>query len=127
MTTNFITPPDIVDDPNHNILLIDVSPDDVETLAFLCAGHNEAFNVYLFNFEMPDQSWLTKVAEFADAIVVNTNETALSPLKDVLAMLPKSYYYGPKNFANNDQKHSTVLEYFINRANERKSQTSSTL
>lgn len=123
MTTNFITPPDFVEDANHSILLIDVDPVDVETLAFLCAGHDEAFNVYLYSVELDDVNWLTKAAGQVDAIVVNTANTDLSPIKDLFVGSEKTYHYGPKNFLNNDRKYTNVLEYFINRAHERKHST----
>lgn len=123
MTTNFITPPDFVDDPNHSILLIDVDPVDVETLAFLCAGHDEAFNVYLYNEDLDDINWLTRAAGQVDAIVVNTTNNSLSPIKDLFVGSPKSYHYGQKNFLNNDRKYNNVLEYFIKRAHERNNST----
>lgn len=120
MTTNFITPPDFVNDPNHSILLIDASPVDVETLAFLCAGHNESFNVYLYQAEMQDVEWLNTAASKSDAIIINTEETSISATKDMLCGLPTAYHYGPKNFLNTDRTHSSVLDYFITRANDRK-------
>ena len=125
MTTNFITPPDFVDDPNHNILLVDTDPVDVETLAFLCAGHDESFNVYLYKADMEQVDWLNAAVERADAVIVNTDINDFSPIKDKLVDLTKTYYYGPKNFLNSTRKHATVLEYFINRANDRKHSTDS--
>jgi hypothetical protein len=125
MTTNFITPPDFVDEPNHSVLLIDVDPVDVETLAFLCAGHDEAFNVYLYRTEFDDIAWLTKAASQVDAIIINTEDSTLSSTKDLLIGLPKTYYYGPKTFLNEDRKYTNVLDYFIQRSHERKHPTNS--
>ena len=127
MTTNFITPPDIVEDSQHTILLIDVDPVDVETLAHLCANHDEPFNVYLYKADMNDEQWMGDVAYRADAIIVNTIENELSPVKDSLVDLLKTFHYGPKNFLNNSRKLNNIYEYFVNRANERKSDTTNPL
>lgn len=123
MTTNFITPPDFVTDPNHTVLLVDVDPADVETLAFLCANHEEAFNVYLYKEDMDDTLYLNRCAERADAVIINTVDNSISHLKEHLALQGNSYYYGPKTFIQNPRKCQTVLDYFINRANERKQST----
>lgn len=121
-TTNFITPPDFVDEPNHTILLIDVDPVDVETLAFLCGSHNESFNVYLYKEDLNNISWLEQAADKADAIIVNTIENGLSELKEAYAMYEHGYHYGPVTY-NDKRKHQTVLDYFVNRAHELKSTT----
>lgn len=127
MTTNFITPPDYVEDRQHTLLLIDVEPSDVETLAHLCATHDESFNVYLYKEDLNDLKWMRDVAYRADAIIINTVQTGISNDKDMLVDLTKSYHYGPKNFLNNNRKLSSVYEYFVNRAHERKSDTTNPL
>lgn len=127
MTTNFVTPPDFVDDPNHTVLLIDADPVDAETLAHLCAGHDEAFNIYLYKADMHQLSWLDIAVLKADVILINSEENNISPIKDKIATLSKSFHYGPKHFLNNTRTIANVYEYFIKRSNERKSQTSNTL
>lgn len=127
MTTNFITPPDFVEDKQHTILLIDVDVVDVETLAHLCATHDESFNVYLYKEDMNNVQWLRDVAYKSDVIIINTEENSLTPIKDEYVDLMKSYHYGPKNFLANDRKLPSIYEYFVNRANERKSNPTDTL
>ena len=127
MTTNFITPPDYVEDNQHTVLLIDADVADVETLAHLCAGHDESFNVYLYKEDMNNVEWMQDVAYRADTIIINTEENALTPLKDGLVDQLKSHHYGPKNFLGNDRKLINIYEYFVNRANERKSNPTDTL
>lgn len=124
MTTNFITPPDFVDDDNFNILLIDVDPADVETLVYLCANHDESFNIYLYRAEHEDTLYMNRCADRANAIIINTEPNSLSQVKDHLVDLSKSWHYGPKRFMNR-HRIENVLEYFINRANERKYSTNS--
>jgi hypothetical protein len=126
MTTNFITPPDFVEDPNYNILLVDVDPVDIETLAYLCAGHTEAFNIYMYKEDLDDILWFNDCVTRADAIIVNTENNSFSTIKDRLADLDKTFYYGSKRFLNNPRQCQTVLDFFVNRANERK-HTSDTL
>ena len=127
MTTNFITPPDFVDDPNYTILIVDADPVDVETLAYLCAGHDEAFNVYLYRADMDHDLWLNQAADRADTIIVNTIDNKLSSTKDHFIDFPKTYHYGPKHFLHSARRCSTLLEYFVIRANDRKHQTTGPL
>jgi hypothetical protein len=119
-TTNFITPPDFVDEPNHTILLIDVDPVDVETLAFLCGSHNESFNVYLYKEDLNNISWLEEAAAKAETIIINSIENGLSELKEIYAARISSYHYGPVQY-NTQRNHRTVLDFFVNRANDIKS------
>jgi hypothetical protein len=121
-TTNFITPPDFVDEPNHTILLIDVDPVDVETLAFLCGSHNESFNVYLYKEDLNNLPWLEEAVDKADAIIINTVTNGISGIKEFYATSKIAYHYGPRDLGN-ERKHQTVLDYFVNRANELKSVT----
>lgn len=114
-------------DNQHTILLIDVDPVDVETLAHLCANHDEPFNVYLFKEGFEDTKWVGEVAYKADTIIVNTIENSITPIKDQYIGLQKTYYYGPKNFLNNERKLSNVYEYFVNRAHDRKSEPTNPL
>lgn len=127
MTTNIITPPDFVKDPNHTILLIDVDPVEVETLAHLCATHDEAFNIYLYKADMNDTPWLSDVAHIADVIIVNTESNDLSALKDGYVDLLKTYHFGEKNFLGNPRRIANILEYFVNRANDRKQHATDSL
>jgi len=124
MATNFITAPDFVDDPNFNILIVDASPEEVETLAYLCSNHDESFNVYLYREDHSDILYLNRCADRADAIIVNTTENGLSTTKDHFVDMPKSWHYGPKRFLGNTRRIESVIEFFINRSNERKHSTS---
>jgi hypothetical protein len=121
-TTNFITPPDFVDEPKHTILLIDADPVDVETLAFLCGSHNESFNVYLYKEDLNNLEWLSRAAYIADTIIVNTITNGLTSTKESFGALEKTYHYGPVTY-NEQRKHQTVLDYFVNRAHELQSAT----
>jgi len=45
--SNFITPPDFVEDDFHTVTVVDASPKDVELLGQIAKGTNNAYNVYL--------------------------------------------------------------------------------
>jgi hypothetical protein len=125
MNTNFITPPDFVDEGEHSVLVVDADPSDIQSLALVCANHNHTFNVYLYNDEMQNLEWLVKAAGVVDAIIVNTEENSLSPVKDTLAALPKAKYYGTNEI--DDSKYCTVIEYFINYSDNNQHTTTNTL
>ena len=127
MTTNFVTPPDFINDPNYSILLIDVDTVDIETLAIVCSNYQEEFNIYVYNDTMNDLAWLTKAVAVADSIIINTIENPLSYIKDPLTDLAKSYYYGPKNFLNNNRNYKSVFDFFVNRLHERNNQSTNSL
>lgn len=114
--TNFITPPDFLDEPNkHTVLMIDVGEPDVESLAFWCKEKAmDSFNVYLYNYTMTDGTWLLEAIKRADSIIVNTDETAISSTKLRVIEMSKSYYYGPAQAIDNKNMLRTPLEYFIN-------------
>ena len=118
--TNFITIPDFVATQQHTILLVDVDPDDIETLAHMCSNYAESFNVYLYYASNNDTQWLERAAALADTIIVNTVQNELSNIKDTYIVQGRTMYYGPKTFQYGNQCR-TVLDYFANRENERKS------
>lgn len=109
MYSNFITPPDFVDDQKHTVTVINASEDDVALLAHLCKNANETYNVYLYRTEMNDSTWLDSAVERSDAIVLN------SELNEHLDLCTKEhvYYYGPQTFVSPSQKVNDVLEYFV--------------
>ena len=93
MTTNFITPPDFVDNENDNVLIVDASVTDIESVAILLSTHPRSFNIYLFRADMDARSWLDKAVDIADTIIVNTDPTDLSLFKSRLLSLPNTQYY----------------------------------
>ena len=110
--SNFITPPDFVDDPrNHTVLMIDVEDIYVQQVAAWCKTADTSFNVYLFNHTMGEKAWLHKVIRMADKIIVNTIETKLTPLKENLD--PERTLYFSVLPTNEENHIRNPLEYFI--------------
>lgn len=111
-TSNIITPPDIIDDGSHTVVLVDPSQPEVEAVALYCSGVDVVFNVYVYLSNMNDVEWLTKVISKADAIIINTVPNKLSKFKDKVAIYPNAYYYGPKRFLMNPKQIKNPIEYF---------------
>lgn len=114
MYSNFITPPDFVTEEKHTVVLIDADWSDVERLADVCRNVNTEFNVYLYSSPMGDEPWLDKALSVADAIVVNTDNSEISTIKDRLCDRDNCWYYGEKNFVTNTKRLANPLEYFVN-------------
>jgi hypothetical protein len=121
MHSNFVTPPDIITAKKHTVLLVDPVWQDIEAVAMICKTIGTDFNVYIYDETMNDIAWLNTVADKSDTVVINTEPTQCSPIKDKLADLDKSYYYGPKNFLSNTKRIANPQEYFINYARQQSS------
>jgi hypothetical protein len=118
--SNFVTPPDFVDEPKHTVLLIDVFDDHVQSLGKFCKHTTAEFNVYLYNANMDDMTWFSQAVDRADVIIVNTVPNQFSPLKDIIAESPKAYYYGPKDNLKNTRRINNPIDYFIEHADTSK-------
>jgi hypothetical protein len=110
--SNIITPPDFIESNAHTVLLIDPTQIEVEAIALYCSGTDESFNIYVYLSQMNDTEWLSSAMHKSMAIIVNTTESDLSKVKDKIATMAKSYYYGPKNFLINSKRVNSPLEYF---------------
>ena len=110
MHSNFITPPDFVDEKLHTVTVVDATPEEIEILGRMCQGSDEMFNIYLYRSEMNNTNWLEQAVERSDAVVVNTNTVGL--YTDYLCSQDKTFYYGPKTFISKANKVETPLQYF---------------
>jgi hypothetical protein len=118
--SNFITPPDFVDEPKHTVLLIDVVDDQVQSIGMFCKHTTAEFNVYLYNADMDNMTWFSQAVDHADIIIVNTIPNKFSPLKDIIAESPKACYYGPKTQFKNPRRINNPIDYFIEYADTSK-------
>ena len=113
MYSNFITPPDFVDDQLHTVTVVDGTLEEIELLGRMCQGSDESFNIYLYRSEMNDIKWLEQAAERSDAVIVNAARH--EPYLDFLCSLEKTFYYGPNTFISTANKVDTVFQYFAQR------------
>lgn len=111
--SNFVTPPDFVFEDKYTVLLIDVGTFDVEQLAIWCKQANMDFNVYLYSHDMDNVDWLNRAFIAAQTVIINTDVTPLSGIKDRLVSFEKVWYYGPKNFVTNRNMIRYPAEFFI--------------
>jgi hypothetical protein len=115
--SNFITPPDFTRDVKHSVLVIDIESDHLTGLALFCKQASCSFNVYLYESRLPNMDWFNSVRNNVDAIVINTAHNEFSNIKDMLAELPISWYYGPKSFLKNPNRIESPVDYFTDYIN----------
>lgn len=111
--SNFVTPPDFVNDPLVNVLVIDADWIDVENIAYWCKTAPVCYNIYVYNDTMNNNEWLEQAIPRCDYIVVNSLETSLTQIKNTLLKDSKTWYYGPNHYLGNSQQLSTPLDFFI--------------
>jgi hypothetical protein len=69
MYSNFITPPDLVE----NILVIDATREHVDHCAEFCRETNVLFNIYFYISNSDNTVWLNKVINRVDVILIPTD------------------------------------------------------
>lgn len=106
--SNFITPPDFVDDDFPTVTIVDAIPDDIEMLGRMAKEHHESFNFYLYHQGMNDKDWLNEAIARSTAVIVNTNDFD----NEELCVKDNVYYYGPKVYVSEANKVHTLFDYF---------------
>lgn len=112
MYSNFVTPPDFVNEDKHTVVIIDAAAEDVQRLALLCKEGTVDFNIYLYNSEFESDDWLMLAIERADKIIVNTFENEKSVIKQLLRSNPKALFYGANATVESLQKY--FIDYILN-------------
>jgi hypothetical protein len=107
-----ITPPDFVNDAKHTVMIVDADANHVQSIGAFLKNCDCYFNIYLYHSDMEDQAWFSQAKDRADVFIINTEKNKFSTIKDILAELPNSYYYGPKKFLKNHNQLLTPLDYF---------------
>ena len=113
MYSNFITPPDSLNEAErHSVLIIDADWPEIESVAMFCKTSKQFYNIHVYRAEMDDEVWLVNQAEHAKVLIINTTETTVSKIKDRLAEQSNAFYYGPKSFLNNSKRLSAPIDFF---------------
>ena len=110
--SNIVTPPDLVSESKHTVLVIDATNDEVNALGRYLKESSQPFNVYLYNQAMDDLEWMALVGDRAHAIVIHSIENEFSEVKEKLIDLPNCYYYGPKSFNGSNRQITGPIDYF---------------
>lgn len=116
--SNFITPPDFInpeseDFNNETLLIIDADWIDIEAIATFLKTSDVPYNIYLYSSDMDNLAWLHGAEQRANTLIINTEQSSISNIKDRWADLPKAYYYGPKKFLMNSKYIKNPLAYFF--------------
>lgn len=108
MDSNLVTPPDIVQNELHSIVLVDPEQDEVDTIIRFCQYSDQAYNIYVYTPNMNNLDWLARAVNSSEAAIVNTRS---DDYRDYW-LLEKTYYYGPKILIENPRKLSDPIHYF---------------
>jgi len=111
--SNFITPPDFVDNKLHSILIVDADWNDIESIALWCKTAPVSLNVYIYSDIMLDEEWLIQAMNLAQTIVVNMAPSAVDHIKKQMIKAEKTWYYGEMNFLGNTRKVNLPIDYFV--------------
>ena len=65
MYSNFITPPDYV----KNLVIVDATEQQIQACMERVKSLNTAYNIYVYNQSMNDQTWFDQVAGRADSVI----------------------------------------------------------
>ena len=106
--SNFITPPDFVEDEFHTITLVDAAPGDVELMGTMAKGTTKSYNIYLYHRGMDNTDWLAKAIERSDTVIVNTMDHD----NENICKNSNVYYYGPKTYITDANKVESPFDYF---------------
>jgi hypothetical protein len=108
MPSNLITPPDILNNGLHSVVLIDPDQDVVDAVIRLCQHNDREYNIYVYTPNMENVEWLTTAVNSCDVAIINTRS---DDYKD-LWLLNKTYYYGSKILIENPRKLTDPIHYF---------------
>lgn len=116
MLSNLITPPDLVSNNFHSVLLIHPDNDELDLVIKFCQCSTNAFNVYVYTCNMNNMNWVNDAINLADSVIINS-QLYLNQFKNVCP-IEKTYYYGPQTFLENNKKILDPLEYFTTLDNQ---------
>jgi hypothetical protein len=112
--SNFITPPDFVDDDSRpSVIVIDAAWDDIEVLALWCKTADRSYNIYIYSDVMLDEEWLVNSINRCQYVILNTEDSDVTHIKNKLIKAPNCWYYGPKKFLANSQRINRPIDWFL--------------
>lgn len=109
MHSNLVTPPDVVNNGLHSVLLVDPEQADVDAVVRFCQYSDKAFNVYVYTPNMDNHDWLNQAVDVSDAIIVNSRTLDYKEI----CRLEKTFYYGDTVLIGNQKKIVDPVQYFL--------------
>jgi len=109
------TPPDFLVDanPDHTILIVDAEWSDIEDFALYLKTSTKSYGVYVYHYQMNDTAWLEEAASLSSVVIINTDPTPLSPIKDKLVLSSEAFYYGSKRFLMSSLRIKKPIDWLI--------------
>lgn len=111
MHSNLITTPDFSTDEFPNVLIVDASPNEIEDIAYWCRTAPMSLNVYIYNTDMNDETWLERAESIVTHILINVDAPAM--YKNLLLKDSRASYWGNKTMIGNDREVVGPLDFFI--------------
>lgn len=111
MVSNLITPPDIVSNDLHSVLLVDPDQTDLDAVVRFCQYAESAFNVYVYTPNMDNKNWLDQAVDASDAVIVNSRTLDYKEI----CRLEKTFYYGDNILLGNQKKILDPVQYFLHK------------
>lgn len=108
MDSNLVTPPDIVNNGLHSVLLVDPDQSDLDATIKFCQYSEQAFNIYVYTPNMDNTKWLTEAVDACHACIINTRSDDYRNLW----LLDNTYYYGPRILLENPRRLRDPIHYF---------------
>jgi hypothetical protein len=116
MVSNLVTPPDIVSNGLHSVLLVDPEQTDLDAVVRFCQYSDQVYNVYAYTPNMDNITWLQQAIDTCDTVIVNSRSDDFKHL----CLLDKTYYYGDKLYLENTQRITDPLHFFAAQENSNK-------
>lgn len=110
MLSNLITPPDLISNDLHSVLLIHPEKEELDLVIKFCQYSANAFNVYVYTCNMNNMIWVKDAIYRSNSIIINS-QLYWNEFKEVCP-IEKTYYYGSQTFLENNKKLLDPLEYF---------------
>lgn len=116
MVSNLVTPPDIVKNDLHSVLLVDPEQPDLDAVIRFCQYADQVYNVYTYTPNMDNITWLQQAVDVCETVIVNSKSDDFKHL----CLLDKTYYYGDRLYLENPRRITDPLHFFAAQVNSNK-------
>lgn len=111
MYSNFITPPDFVNEHKHTVTIIDATEKEIEVLINMAKNSDDDYNFYLYKSEMNDTNWLSDAMALSSATIINIDQCQNTDF----FKNDRVFYYGQTHIVSPAQRVNSLFDYFVNR------------
>ncbi len=108
MYSNFVTPPDWIDEAKHTVTVVAATPSEIELLWQVAQQGSVDYNFYLYHADMNSPDWLQKAMARSQAVIVNADHWHNSDIYNQSNL----FYYGKQLILSPAHKINSLLDYF---------------